>query len=137
MTRYPMCTCTAGCAFHPLADPAAFGDDCSCWCHAVPDPLLAALDQLHQRKEQADRDIRLLLAYAREHVTPRPYRLADLAYAAGMSVSGVRTGYGPADIERAGQVIGVDGQRHIQQAVLALLAHQERQAAPGPNITAA
>jgi hypothetical protein len=31
--------------------------------------------------------MRLLLAYAREVVRPRPYRLADLARAAGMSIS--------------------------------------------------
>jgi hypothetical protein len=57
------------------------------------DPLLAALEDARQRRCQADREIRLLLAYARECVTPRPYRLADLADAAGMSISGVRTAY--------------------------------------------
>lgn len=41
----------------------------------------------------AERDRRLLLAYAREFTDPRPYRLEDLARAAGMSVSGVRTAY--------------------------------------------
>ena len=58
-----------------------------------PDPLLEALTDARQRREQADREIRLLLAYAREIVSPRPYRLADLAEAAGMSISGVRTAY--------------------------------------------
>jgi AraC-like DNA-binding protein len=122
-----------------MADPGVFGSDCSCWCHVKPagDPLLAALADARQRKEQADRDIRLLLAYAREHVTPRPYRLADLAEAAGMSISGVRTGYSRADIQTAAQVIGTGGQRHLQQAVTALLAHEKRQAAPGLRITAA
>jgi hypothetical protein len=43
------------------------------------DPLLAALADAAQRKARADHDIRLLLAYAREHTQPRPYRLADLA----------------------------------------------------------
>jgi hypothetical protein len=46
------------------------------------DPLLAALADAAQRKQRAERDIRLLLAYAREHTPPRPYRLADLAQAA-------------------------------------------------------
>jgi AraC-like DNA-binding protein len=138
MTRYRMCTCAAGCALNSMADPGVFGYDCSCWCHAksAGDPLLTALAKAQQRKEQADRDIRLLLAYAREHVTPRPYRLADLADAAGMSISGVRTAYSQADIDRAVQAIGADGQRHIEQAVMALLAQEERQAAPG-HITAA
>lgn len=137
MTRYRMCTCAAGCDRNPLADPGVFGDGCSCWCHNRPDPLLAALADAHQRKNQADRDIRLLLAYAREHITPRPYRLADLATAAGMSISGVRTCYTQADIEQAAQATENAGQRHTQQAVTVLLAHAKRQAASGPHITAA
>ena len=64
--------------------------------------LRALLDILDQRREKADQDMRLLLAYAREHVTPRPYRLGDLAQAAGMSISGVRTAYSQADIDQAG-----------------------------------
>ena len=43
------------------------------------DPVLAALRAARARRDQADRDIRILLAYARELATPRPYRLADLA----------------------------------------------------------
>jgi hypothetical protein len=138
MTAGGMCTCAMGCARNPLADPGVFGYDCSCWCHArrESDPLLEAISNARQRKEQANRDIRLLLAYAREHVTPRPYRLADLAEAAGMSISGVRVAYSQADIEQAARVIGTDGQRHIEQVVTALLAHEERQPAPG-HITAA
>jgi hypothetical protein len=57
------------------------------------DPLLAALDAARIRKEEADQQIRLLLAYARELAAPRPYRLADLAKASGISISGVRTAY--------------------------------------------
>ena len=45
------------------------------------DPVLAALRAARARRDQADRDIRILLAYARELATPRPYRLADLAAA--------------------------------------------------------
>jgi len=57
------------------------------------DPLLAALHEARRLRDAADRDIRLLLAYAREFTRPRPYRLTDLAAAAGMSISGVRTAY--------------------------------------------
>ena len=74
------------CPAHPNRGPAA-------------DVLLAALADARQRKHQAAQDIRLLLAYAREFAFPRPYRLADLAEAAGMSTSGIRTAYTPADIE--------------------------------------
>jgi cell division protein FtsN len=35
----------------------------------------------------------MLQAYGREFTRPRPYKLEDLAGAAGMSVSGVRTAY--------------------------------------------
>jgi hypothetical protein len=64
-----------------------------------PDPVLAAIRDAGHRREQADRELRLLIAYAREGVTPRPYRLADLAEAAGMSISGVRIAYTTADTE--------------------------------------
>jgi hypothetical protein len=65
----------------------------------MSDVLLTALADARERKDQANREIRLLLAYARECVTPRPYRLADLAAAAGMSISGVRIAYTAADVE--------------------------------------
>ena len=74
------------CSAHPNPGPAA-------------DVLLTALADARQRKEQAAQDLRLLLAYAREFAVPRPYRLADLAEAAGMSISGIRTAYTPGDIE--------------------------------------
>jgi hypothetical protein len=65
------------------------------------DPVLAALRAARTRRDQADRDIRILLAYARELATPRPYRLADLAAATGKSISGTRTAYTTADIDTA------------------------------------
>ena len=86
------------------------------------DPLLAALADARQRKEQANRDVRLLLAYAREIVAPRPYRLADLAQAAGISISGVRTAYTKTDIEQAAQLASGCQQRHVEAAVTSLLA---------------
>ena len=79
--------------------------------HAVPqtwpdsDPVLAALRAARARRDQADRDIRILLAYARELVTPRPYRLADLAGATGRSISGIRTAYTAADIDAARRIM--------------------------------
>ena len=65
------------------------------------DPLLIALAEARRRRDQADTEIRMLLAYARELTTPRPYRLVDLAQAAGMSISGVRMAYHRSDIEAA------------------------------------
>ena len=67
------------------------------------DPVLTAIKDARNRRDQADHDIRVLLAYARELTNPRPYRLTDLANAAGMSISGVRTAYTHNDIETAQQ----------------------------------
>lgn len=69
------------------------------------DPVLAALRAARARRDQADRDIRILLAYARELATPRPYRLTDLADATGKSLSGVRTAYTTADIDDARRIL--------------------------------
>jgi hypothetical protein len=144
MTAYAgMCTCASGCARNPLADPGVFGDDCSCWCHThrdrLPapangerDPLLAALAEARQRREQAAADMRLLLAYAREIVAPRPYRLADLAQAAGMSISGIRSAYTRDDIEHAALLLGGAARRHLQAVITALLADGQHAAARGP-----
>jgi hypothetical protein len=71
----------------------------------ISDPVLAAIKEARNRRHQADRDIRILLAYARELTTPRPYRLTDLAAAAGMSVSGVRIAYTQQDIETAQRIL--------------------------------
>ena len=92
------------------------------------DPLLSALRDVRQRKEAADHDLRLLVAYAREVVRPRPYRLADLAQAAGMSISGVRVAYSRADIEQAAQLTA-DAEWHIEVAVATLLATTQHQPA--------
>ena len=101
------------------------------------DALLQAIRAARRAKAKAGHDMQLLLAYAREHVTSRPYRLADLADAAGLSISGVRTGYSRADPGQAALASGADGHRRIQQAVTNLPARKERQTAPGPRITAA
>ena len=89
------------------------------------DPLLAALADAAQRKQRAERDIRLLLAYAREHTQPRPYRLADLAKAAGMSVSGIRTAYTQADIEHAARLTGGARSRHLLAVITSLLVNRQ------------
>jgi hypothetical protein len=69
------------------------------------DPLLDALREARDRKDKADHDIRLLLAYARELTSPRPYRLADLAAAAGMSISGIRVAYTREHVESAQRIL--------------------------------
>jgi hypothetical protein len=104
------------------------------------DVLLAALADARRRKDQAARDMRLLLAYAREIAAPRPYRLADLAQATGLSLSGIRTAYTDSDIQHARQLItgqpGCGYQRHIQAAVATLLTAQA-QHLPEPAATSA
>jgi AraC-like DNA-binding protein len=62
------------------------------------------LDQLaaaRRDRDEADRRIRQLVAYGRTLTYMRPYRLADLAEAAGMSISGVRTCYTADDVTAA------------------------------------
>jgi hypothetical protein len=147
MTSHGMCTCAAGCALNPMADPGVFGPDCYCWCHdrrdRLPspahverDPLLAALAEARQRRDQADRDMRVLLAYAREITAPRPYRLADLAHAAGMSISGIRAAYTPGDVQHAARLLDGTALRHLQAAITTLLADGQRAAAREPHTAA-
>jgi hypothetical protein len=78
------------------------------------DPVLAALRDARDRRDQADRDIRILLAYARELTSPRPYRLADLAAAAGMSISGVRVAYTRQHVESAQRILRTVSPLHDQ-----------------------
>src|SRR6266700_1270585 len=54
------------------------------------DPLLAVVERVRDRMLAADRDLRLLLAYAREFAEPRPYRLPQ----AGATVSTARSLHG-------------------------------------------
>ena len=61
------------------------------------DALLVALARARRRHRLAQEELRRLLAYGREFARPRAYRLVDLAEAAGMSVSGVRTAYTSAE----------------------------------------
>jgi hypothetical protein len=59
------------------------------------------LNRLHRAGEDAARakaEIRLIVAYARHFLGYRPYRLRNLADAAGLSVSGIRTSYSMDDV---------------------------------------
>ena len=98
---------------------------------------LSALREARQRKQQADHELRLLIAYAREVVRPRPYRLADLAQAAGMSISGVRVAYNHDDIHQAAEFAS-HAVRPVEVAVAALLAAtRDQPAREHDTITAA
>lgn len=70
------------------------------------DPLLTTLAGIRRQRHDLDAATRRLLAYGREFTRPRPYKLADLADAAGMSISGVRTAY---DSEEIAQVAAATG----------------------------
>jgi hypothetical protein len=71
------------------------------------DPVLSAIAGLRIQKERADAAIRRLLAYAREYNRPAPYQLTDLALAAGMSVSGIRTAYTAKDVTAVGKQVKI------------------------------
>ncbi|MEV0459722.1 hypothetical protein [Catellatospora methionotrophica] len=83
---------------------------------AVPNPaaassgdaVLAALADAHARRARAEEEIRLLLAYGRQFVYPHPYTLGELATAAGMSVSGVRTAFGQHDVDKVSAATGLE-----------------------------
>jgi hypothetical protein len=70
------------------------------------DPLLIALGNARAAREAADREIRHLLAYGREFHGDRPYKLEPLARAGGMTPSGIRTAYGPSEIQTVAGRIG-------------------------------
>jgi hypothetical protein len=76
------------------------------WDEGEIDPVLGAIASARRVQERAEADIRRLFAYAREFVAPRPYTLTDLADAAGMSISGVRTGYDHHDVDEVAEVTG-------------------------------
>jgi hypothetical protein len=70
------------------------------------DRLLDEVARAAGELAEARRRVRLLFAFAREVVGPRPYRLRDLAAASGLSVSGVRTAYGPEDVSEVRRIVG-------------------------------
>ena len=90
---------------------------------AGEDPLLTLVERAREQMLAAERDLRLLLAYAREFAEPRPYRLEDLARAAGMSISGIRTAY---DDDEIAEVAAITGLRARARG-----AHRQRGPASG------
>ncbi|NYF40472.1 hypothetical protein [Streptosporangium sandarakinum] len=70
------------------------------------DLLISELRRLGRAKREVEEQMRLLVTYGREFIRPEPYRLASLAEAAGMSISGVRGMYGLVDIQRVADAIG-------------------------------
>jgi hypothetical protein len=71
------------------------------------DPLLTTLAGLRRQRLELEAATRRLLAYGREFSRPRPYRLIDLADAAGMSISGIRTAYDQDDIRQVQAATGL------------------------------
>lgn len=67
--------------------------------------LLAEVSRARAEITEAERRLRLLLAYAREFQGRRPFPLRWLGDAAGMSHTHVRTVYGPDDIKRLAELL--------------------------------
>lgn len=84
-----------------LDDEAEVDDDGTLF-----DPVLSEIAAARREVIEAEQRLRLLLAYAREFVAPRPYTLDALARPAGMSISGVRTSYGQDEIREVARRIG-------------------------------
>ncbi len=77
------------------------------------DPLLSQIRMARFEMLQAEARMRLLIAYGREFTRPRPYKLEDLAVAAGMSVSGVRTAYDDDEVAEVARRTGTKPRRPI------------------------
>ncbi len=88
------------------------------WDEGGHDPVLALVAEARRQMLDAERRMRLLIAYAREFVGPRPYTLDDLARSAGMSISGVRTAY---DDDEVADVAARTGARPRRRADAPLL----------------
>ncbi len=78
------------------------------------DPLLAVVERARDRMLAAERDLRLLLAYAREFAEPRPYRLEDLARAEPCGTGG-REGKGWERISPPAPLGVTEVVRHVGQ----------------------
>lgn len=75
------------------------------------DPLIAEIEAARDTMLRTEARRRLLIAYGREFTRPRPYRLEDLARAAGMSVSGVRTAYDEDEVAEVARLTGTSPRR--------------------------
>jgi len=76
------------------------------WEEGGSDPLLSTLESLRTQRLRLEADTRLLIAYARRFTHPRPYKLIDLAEAAGMSISGVRIAYDDEELGQLAELLG-------------------------------
>ena len=76
------------------------------WEEGGIDPLLSTLASLQTQRLRLEADMRLLIAYARRFTHPRPYKLVDLAEAAGMSISGVRIAYDDDELSQLAELLG-------------------------------
>lgn len=76
------------------------------WSYGDLDPLLSTLSGLRRERLRLEAEMRMLIAYGRRFSRPRPYKLIDLANAAGMSISGVRTAYEAEEIKQVGGILG-------------------------------
>lgn len=85
------------------------------WEHGDDDPVLASVRFARSKMLQAEQELRRLLAYAREFTRPRPYTLAELADAAGMSISGIRTAYERDEIDYVAAAI--EARADVEQSV--------------------
>ena len=75
------------------------------WQEGGVDPLLSTLAHLHEERLQLEAAMRLLMAYGRCFTHPRPYKLIDLARAAGLSISGVRIAFTDDEITQAAEIL--------------------------------
>jgi hypothetical protein len=78
------------------------------------DPLLDAVAGARNAMLAAEAQMRLLIAYGREFTRPRPYRLEDLARAAGMSISGIRTAYDQDEVTEVARLTGARPRRPVE-----------------------
>ena len=80
------------------------------------DPLLGEVASARDGMLAAEARMRLLIAYGREFTRPHPYRLEDLARAAGMSISGIRTAYDDDEIAEVARLTGARAARRPAEA---------------------
>lgn len=87
------------------------------WDEGGIDPLLGEIAATRRSMGELEAQLRQLLAYGREFVSPRPYTLDELAEAAGMSLSGVRTAYNDHEIRTVASHTGANPRtRHTRSA---------------------
>ena len=77
--------------------------------------------------------MRLLIAYGREFTRLCPYRLEDLARAAGMSISGIRTAYDEDEIAEVAKLTGTRPRRGPLEPVYQAYCVGCGAAYPGPS----